>query len=97
MRILSIYYRLLLPKEALDVYDKILASWLRQDSVVVLPRPASLLKADTSEIVRAVALDHPEIFWVDYYRFTQRDSFFSSSLVFDYFLDDKKRFDAERM
>lgn len=97
MGILSIYYQLLLPEEDRDVYDRILASWLRQDSVVVLPRPTYRLKKDASEIVHAVALDHPEVFWVDYYHFTQRDNIFSSSLVFDYYFDEKKRLEAERI
>lgn len=96
MKIISIYHRLLLPEEDRAAYDRILACWLHQDSVVVLSKLKYSLKSNTTTIVQAVALDHPEIFWVDYYQFIEKRQLFSISLVFNYYQSYQERMTIEK-
>lgn len=62
------YYRGKLDPKQRRVYDLIYRAWFAKKGRVSMP--AYLLDTETSsDIVQAVAKDHPEIFWVNYYQY----------------------------
>lgn len=65
------YYRQRLNPAEQQIYDAILGAWRAGRESVNLP--GGLLRgSDTNPIVEAVAMDHPEIFWADYYTYSIR-------------------------
>lgn len=65
---MSEYYRSLLSGDEISIYDSILTAW-RRGSPQVICGPCSEYSATL--LVEYVALDHPEIFYIDYYLFEQ--------------------------
>lgn len=90
------YYRGKLNDKQQKVYDHIYRGWFTYKCDVQFP--PSLLDVDTvSEVVQAVIKDHPEIFWVNYYRYTISHSVMYARLHFEFYFDDyeNKRLSAE--
>ena len=90
----SNYYRNFLSDIEQEVYDRILGCWDSHSTVVVLPS-SYYGETDSAAIDRAVELDHPEVFWVDYYHFSEIHRFFSTTLAFNYFMNESERNKAE--
>ena len=81
------YYRRKLNGKQQKVYDRIYRCWFTNNRDIQLP--PFLLDVDTaSEVVQAVIKDHPEIFWVNYYRYTIRHSVLNDRLHFEFYFDD---------
>lgn len=85
------YYRKTLSGVDVKVYDRIYLGWEKEQHGIALPLnlPADY---ETNDIVTLVAMDHPEIFWVDYYAYTLRTFGMGSvnicrTLQFNYFFD----------
>ena len=81
------YYRETLSTRQQIVYDRIYRCWLSHQGTVLLSPP--LLETDAiSEVVSAIIRDHPEIFWVNYYRYTICRSLLQVKLHFDFYFDE---------
>lgn len=83
------YYRGKLNDKQQRVYDHIYRGWFayRRD----IRFQPSLLEIDAvSEVVQAVIKDHPEIFWVNYYRYTISHSVIDARLHFEFYFDDNE-------
>lgn len=91
----SNYYRNFLSDMEQEVYDRILGCWVSHSSVVVLPSSYTG-ETDSAAVVRAVSLDHPEVFWVDYYHYSEIHRFLSTNLTFTYFMNEGERSKAEK-
>ena len=91
----SNYYRNYLSDIEQEVYDRILECWENHSPVVRLPMAHSA-EADSATIVKAVALDHPEVFWVDYYHYSEIHRLLSTNLTFSYFMNEGERNKAEK-
>lgn len=89
------YYRNFLSDIEKEVYDRILRCWDNHSPVVMLPSLYST-EADSATIVKSVALDHPEVFWVDYYHYSEFHRFLSTNLTFSYFMNEGERNKAEK-
>lgn len=90
----SNYYRDSLTEIEKDIYDRILRCWYSHLSVVVLPLMYST-KWNSAKIIKAAALDHPEVFWVDYYHYSEISNFLSTILAFSFFMSEHERIEAE--
>lgn len=55
-------------------------------------RPVS----ETQEVVRAVMLDHPELFWVNYYRYSVMDTLLGQYLMFGTFFSRSEQAELRR-
>lgn len=63
------HYRRTLSGIDVKVYDRIYLGW--ENSLREIAFPIGVpSQYDTNDIVSLVAMDHPEIFWVDYYSYT---------------------------
>lgn len=62
------YYKSLLSLTDAKVYDQLYKAWKKRSSCVTF---SSLPKHDICKIVEAVALDHPGIFFINYYSFQE--------------------------
>ena len=78
------------------LYDMILSCWVQQKKEVLLDRGHLNLGVDYNDIIWRVALDHPEIFWIDYYKYYRRESIFGTTLVFQYYCNQKERIAMEQ-
>lgn len=74
------YYRRSLRGLDLRVYDAICAGWQSCQDAIALPDGVTA-GYDTSRIVECVALDHPEIFWVDYYAYNLQSQTLAGRLI----------------
>jgi len=83
------YYRSLLSKTEQRVYDMLRHNWSAQYHKSIFS-PLSIPEKDYSKIVTAVALDHPELFWVNYYQYTISQNMFSTILEFNFFYSEQE-------
>ena len=90
----SNYYRNFLAEIEKEAYDRILKCWESHLPAVVLP-PSYSNNRNSTGIIKAVALDHPEVFWVDYYHYSEINTFLSTILSFNYFMSHHERIEAE--
>ena len=65
------YYRQQLPAAQQRICDAIVDTWRSGRPEVKLPGGLPR-EIDTNPIVEAAAMDHPEIFWIDYYTYSVR-------------------------
>ncbi len=85
------YYRSQLTPEQMEDYDRIYEGWMRYETDIrVSARPFA--PQETNCIVQAVACDHPEIFWVNFYQYSIKQTGIPGvirrqSLVFQNFFD----------
>ena len=85
------YYRRSLNPEQQKDYDRIYEGWMRYETNIDISGRV-FAAGETSQIVQAVAYDHPEIFWVDYYQYSIRQMGFPGliqrqTLMFKNFFD----------
>lgn len=80
------YYRGKLNNIQQQVYDHVYRCWFIQKRDVIFQKPLSNA-INISEIVQAIIKDHPEIFWVNYYRYTINQSGVKYWLHFDFYFD----------
>lgn len=81
------YYRGKLNDKQQRIYDYIYRGWFTYKRDIQFS--PSMLDIDTvSEIVQSVIKDHPEVFWVNYYRYTISHSVLNAGLHFDFYFDD---------
>lgn len=83
------YYRGRLHGTHQKLYDSIYRCWSAHRRDVSFP--PFLMDADAaSQVVQAVILDHPEIFWVNYYRCTVAQSVLGARLHFDFYFHERE-------
>lgn len=85
------YYRKTLTGVDVQVYDRIYLGWEKSQQGIALPLNLPN-DYETNDIVTRVAMDHPEIFWVDYYSYTLQHFGmgtvnFCRTLRFNFFFD----------
>lgn len=79
------YYRSKLTPDEQNIYDAVYNGWMSRNRSIRIPGNSS--SDAISNAVIAVSNDHPEIFWVNIYRYTATSSFFFSELYFEFFFD----------
>lgn len=89
------YYRSKLAPNEQKIYDAVYNGWASKNKKIQLA--GNISKTAISRVVGAVSDDHPEIFWVDIYRYTAATSFLFSELNFNFFFEDAEiaRWQAE--
>lgn len=92
------HYRGQLDPRSQRAYDGIYRMLAAKQRRIVLP-PYLVDPDFSTEIVRAVVKDHPEIFWVNYYQYTVQRSMVAEVLGFSFYFDngeiDRLREEAE--
>lgn len=83
------YYKSLLSSSDKLKYDIIYQNWQRFNSVVSLPY-SSMNVNQLSNIIEALVKDHPEIFWVNYFKFSIQQSIISCKLITNNFFSDRE-------
>lgn len=82
------YYGNRLPTDAQrEAYSRLCSSWRACQSVTSVKGHPSF---SPNDVVEAAALDHPELFWVDYYRYSIVSHLFGTDYRFRFFYRDEK-------
>lgn len=82
------YYRSKLPAGDQQIYDAIYNGWNAKNKNIRLM--GGISRTSLTRAVTAVAEDHPEIFWVDYYSYRAAYSILFTELRFDFFFTDRE-------
>lgn len=80
------YYRGRLDRWGRDAYDRVRTAWEKKRRQVNLGMSAPASE-ELKSVVCSVAMDHPELFWPNYYRFSILSIPLSTTLSFSFFFD----------